>query len=46
MYLKQAVLELGDVFQLSDHINIVCLPPPDSIPNQKGCFAGGWGEFN
>lgn len=35
---------MANEFQLSDHINIICLPPPGFVPNQQNCFASGWGK--
>ncbi|XP_055316143.1 uncharacterized protein LOC129575928 [Sitodiplosis mosellana] len=41
-----AIIELEDPFQMDRHISTVCLPPPGFVPNQKDCFASGWGKDN
>lgn len=35
---------MAAAFTLDSHINIVCLPPVDFVPNQQDCFANGWGK--
>lgn len=44
VYFDQALIELANEFQLVDHINIICLPPPGFVSNQQNCFASGWGN--
>lgn len=39
-----AVLELDKAVDLSDHINVVCLPPNNYDTRRSDCFASGWGK--
>uniref|UniRef100_A0A1I8NC80 Phenoloxidase-activating factor 2 n=1 Tax=Musca domestica TaxID=7370 RepID=A0A1I8NC80_MUSDO len=40
-----ALIILQTPFTLGDHINVVCLPPANSVPTEgTTCFSTGWGK--
>lgn len=43
-----ALLVLESAFEMSDYINTICLPPPDTSFDSQRCLMSGWGkrEFN
>ncbi|RZC41480.1 Trypsin domain containing protein, partial [Asbolus verrucosus] len=39
-----ALLFLEDPVELAPHINVVCLPPQDTVVDDARCFSSGWGK--
>lgn len=39
-----ALLVLNNPIDLQENVDLICLPPKDLVPDQKQCFASGWGR--
>lgn len=40
-----ALLFLTEPVKMIENVNTACLPPPDSVFDNKRCFATGWGKI-